>query len=414
MNIEIWLWLLLVMLPHNSRTAELLKIYGSALEAAKAVRDGGCTFLTAQEKQRAERTRTREVLALMNECDRLGIRIITLDDSEYPPALKATADPPIVLFVKGSLKPLATMPSVAVVGPRTPSEYGRNATDILCTQLAKNRIALISGLAVGIDSVVHRCAVNNGGYTVGVLACGLMVNYPTENEELKQRIVEAGGAVISELLPYTSVSAGYFKYRNRIISGLGQGTLIPEASVKSGALLTAEHCIKQGRPVLTLPPHDIFDERFTGVFGLIRGGAIQVFSVQDIYKGISSDFPEQTEALKLLNDARQHAPSNAKRKAPPKSEPSPSTEQEQNITSTQPADPAMASETSAKVINLPDPSTVSPEEYSVMLQLSEGPTTMDTLIEKTEITHDKMCAIVLGLELSDLITRNQDGTFSLA
>ncbi|MGN0688430.1 MAG: DNA-processing protein DprA, partial [Oscillospiraceae bacterium] len=120
-NVEIWLWILLVMLPHNSRTAELLRTYGSALEAAKAMRDGSCTFLTPQEKQRVERTRTREVRALINECQRLGISIVTLDDEDYPKRLKQISDPPIVLFVKGSLKPLERMTSLSVVGPRQPS-----------------------------------------------------------------------------------------------------------------------------------------------------------------------------------------------------------------------------------------------------------------------------------------------------
>ncbi len=262
-NVEVWLWLLLVLLPHNPRTSEILETYGSALEAAKAMRDGSCQ-LSAAEKQRVERTRTREVKSLICECERLGIRIITLDDGEYPEQLRKIPDPPIVLFVKGTLQPLQNMPAVAVVGPRSPSEYGRKVCEKLCTEMAKDKIALVSGMAVGIDSCVHRSAINNNGYTAAVLGCGIMVNYPAENEGLKNAVLNSGGALISELLPYASVAANYFRHRNRIISGLCGATLVVEAGSHSGALLTAEHALRQDRRLLCVPPHDIFADSFYG------------------------------------------------------------------------------------------------------------------------------------------------------
>lgn len=399
-NVEIWLWILLVMLPHNSRTAELLSTYSSALEAAKAMRDGECTFLTPQEKQRVERTRTREVRALINECSRLGIRIITLDDAEYPPLLKSIPDPPIVLFVKGSLAPLGKLPSLAVVGPRSPSEYGRNAADRLCAELSRNGVALISGLAVGIDSIVHRCAINNGGYTVGVMGCGIMVNYPAENEELKETIVQKGGAIISELLPYTSVSAGYFKYRNRIISGMCLGSLITEASSRSGCLLTAEHTFKQDRTVLCIPPHDIFAERFSGVSDLFRNGAVPVCDITDIYTCLAAS-ERSSESIRAKLERLSRSDSK-KRMTITKPAPKQTAKQHAPVTTDDPP---------TKPVR--DLSALSPEEASIVTQLSEKPLTMDELIDRTGISHDKICAIVLGLEISDVITRNQTGTFSV-
>ncbi|MGN0686709.1 MAG: DNA-processing protein DprA, partial [Oscillospiraceae bacterium] len=283
-------------------------------------------------------------------------------------------------------------------------EYGRNCADKLCTRLVKDRIALISGLAVGVDSIVHRCAVNNGGYTVGVLGCGIMVNYPAENEELKERIISSGGAVISELLPYTSVSAGYFKYRNRIISGLGCGVLVPEASSKSGALLTAEHASKQGRTVFCVPPHDIFAERFCGVFSLIRGGAVSVFDVTDIYSRLaaimqSDSVRESARLMRLCRGTAKHAPQPVVKAA----------EVRETAADTAQQQPDTAPE---KV--QPDLSSLGPEEAEVVKLVAEKPMTMDELIDKTGLSHDKMCAITLGLELSDVITRNQTGTFSVA
>jgi len=255
---------------------------------------------------------------------------------------------------------------------------------------------------VGVDSVAHRCAVNNGGYTVGVLGCGMMVNYPAENEELKITIIEKGGAIISELLPYTSVSAGYFKFRNRIISGMCLGSLVTEASSRSGSLLTAEHSSAQRRAVFAVPPHDIFAERFSGVFDLFRNGAIPVFDVTDIYSALSAAAPtsDNYHAAKRLSQLSTKRPDiqvkPAPKRTPKQTAPAPVAE------TTQP-DPRPTLDLSA----------LSPEEASIVTQLYERPLTMDELIELTGISHDKICAIILGLELSDVITRNQTGTFSI-
>lgn len=281
-SVEVWLWLLLVMLPHNPKTQELLERYGSAEELCRAVRDGECPDITEQESQRARNTRTREVLRIIEECKENDIRIITLDDKEYPFLLKQIYSPPIVLFVKGTLTCLKDEVALAVVGPRNPSNYAVRAAKRLCRDLVRVGTVLVSGLALGIDSVAHASAVNAGAPTVGVLACGHLVNYPPENEKLKEVIVEHGGAVISELLPHAGVEARYFQHRNRIISGLGLGTLIVEASTRSGCLITANHAVEQGRDVFCVPPTDITQEWCAGVVPLLRSNAIPVFDYLDI------------------------------------------------------------------------------------------------------------------------------------
>lgn len=222
-TIEVWLWLLLVMCPYNRKTTELLEHFDSAEELACAIRDGNCPGLSEAEKQRARNIRSREVSQIMQECAQNDIRIITLDDPEYPTLLKNIYSPPIVLFVRGSLMCLENEVSLAVVGPRHPSDYARRAARMLCSDLARLGTVLVSGLAVGIDATAHSCAVEHGTPTIGVLACGQLVNYPAENEELKRRIVAGGGAVISELLPHAGVEGRYFHQRNRMISGLGLG-----------------------------------------------------------------------------------------------------------------------------------------------------------------------------------------------
>ena len=403
--VEIWLWLLLVLLPHNARTSEILRIYGgSALDAAKAMRDGECQ-LSAAERQRVERTRTREVRSLINECERLGIRIVTLDDDEYPQQLREISDPPIVLFVRGSLMPLRTMPALAVVGPRQPSEYGRKVCERLCSESAGDGVAIISGIAVGIDACAHRCTVNNGGYTVAVLGCGLMVNYPGENEELKEAILQSGGALVSELLPYASVSQGYFKHRNRIISGLADAALIVEASSRSGALLTAAHAVKQGRALLCIPPQDIFAERFSGLSQLLSQGARPVCSICDLYSAMIETDGRAAALRRLL-------PQKEKQWLGSLSAVRPALVRPAELRQNKPKEvPCVPQQPAAKPT--PDVSQLSPEEGEVVSLIAEGAMTMDELIEKTGIQSDKLCAVILGLEINDVITRTREGTFLL-
>lgn len=401
-NVEVWLWILLVMLPHNDRMTKLLSSYSSALEAARAMRDGECALLTAAERQRVERTRTREVKALIAECEHLGIRIVTLDDPEYPPQLKRIDNPPIVLFVKGDLSPLQNMPAVAVVGPRNPSEYSRRITDVLCADLSKDKVGVISGLAVGIDGEAHRCTVKHGGYTVGVLACGHMVNYPAENEDLKKSIVENGGAVISELFPYTSAKVFYFRQRNRMIAGLSEAAVVIEASAKSGTLVTAELTHNQGKTVFCVPPHDITDDRYCGAFALLREHALPLFSASDIYdelaRRIKGESAAQFEKLAVQKE---------------KSKPKQRMVKSKSAASVKPAQKS-AEQTDVHTAEELDLSQFSPEEAQVVTLLQEKPLSMDEIIEKSGKRHDEICSIVLGLELMDAVTRRQDGTFVLS
>lgn len=397
-NVEVWLWILLVMLPHNDRTTQLLSRYSSALEAARAMRDGKCDLLTSAEKQRVERTRNREVKALISQCELLGIRIVTLDDAEYPPQLKRIDDPPIVLFVKGDLSPLSKTPAVAIVGPRVPSEYGTRITDVLCGSLSDKGIAVVSGMAVGIDGQAHRCTVECGGYTVGVMGCGLEVNYPAENEELKKTVLKSGGALVSELLPYSSANAPYFRRRNRIIAGLSVGTVVIEASSRSGSLVTAGITRNQGKPVFCVPPCDITDGSFNGSVSLLRDYALPLFDISDIFAELQrraegGEYTPYKRQVKALAEERDTGLVRQTRKAV-----------------------VEKSELAEEETPAPEPEEelhLSPEEAQVMSLIKERPLTLDEIIEKTGKRHDEICSIILGLELMDAVERRQDGTFVL-
>lgn len=270
------------MQPYNPKTLEILERSGfNAEKAAAAIRDGKVQ-LSDDEKKRAAETRNGSVREVLDICRINGIRIITLDDSEYPLLLKNIENPPIVLFCAGNLSGLDDAITVSVVGTRKPADYSIAVTRKIIPQLCEVGAVITSGLAVGIDREVHIACLYSGGRTIGVLGCGIMVNYPADNARLKREIIANGGAVISELLPYTKPSADYFQHRNRIISGLSKGTLVIEADEKSGALLTANHACEQGREVFYIPPHDIMSPRFMGAVLLGRDGAVPVFSYLDI------------------------------------------------------------------------------------------------------------------------------------
>ncbi len=282
MNKEIWLWLTLVFGPYNPKLTEVVRRYSDVRAAAEAVRDEECDLLDDDERLRAKEMRSRQVESVIEVCDSNGIRIITIEDDEYPELLRSIPTPPVVLYVQGSLECLKDAPVLNVVGTREASAYAQKAARSICWQLVKVGMVLVSGLALGLDTVAHRTALECGGKTVGVLACGSLVDYPAANRELKQSIIRSGGAVISELPPYTAVNPDYFKHRNRIMSGLAHGTFIVEASEQSGCHLTAEHAVNQGRDLFCLPPQDILSPKYAGVVPYLRDGATPVFGYVDI------------------------------------------------------------------------------------------------------------------------------------
>ncbi len=410
-SVEVWLWLLLVMNPHNPKTAKLLEKYGSAEDLCRAIRDGECRQLSEAEKQRARNTRTREVRQIMEECAAYSIRIITLDDPEYPSLLKNIYSPPIVLFVRGTLTCLEGEVSLAVVGPRRPSEYAVRAAKMLCGSLAEIGTVMVSGLAVGIDTVAHSCAVNSGVPTIGVLACGQLVNYPSESEELKRRIVAGGGAVISELLSHAEVTASYFHERNRIISGLGLGTLVIEASTRSGCLLTANHAVEQGRDLFCVPPGDITKESCAGVVPYLRDGAIPVFDYLDIVHEYMYHYFNRIDP-ELLSGRNHHKPQQKKYSAPSANK----TEK-----TAKPAAPTDKSEAPQAAAATEQPKTVSEKVYDELNEIqakllrliAEQQRTLDELIELTGLPYAEAAEAITELEILGHISLLPEGRYSL-
>ncbi len=209
---------------------------------------------------------------------------ITIKDSIYPLSLKRIKNPPEELHYRGDLS-LLEGKNIALVGSRRTTAYGRGISQRLAEELGKNRITVVSGLAMGVDACAHQGALHQPGRTIAVLGCGIQVDYPVANRELKKAIEEKG-LVLSEFDPDFSGSKYSFPLRNRIISGLSQGVIVTEAGVNSGALITASLAIEQGKNVYAVP-NNITSQYGLGANQLLRDGAIPLLKIEDLLEDFS-------------------------------------------------------------------------------------------------------------------------------
>ncbi|GFN23867.1 DNA-processing protein DprA [Thermanaeromonas sp. C210] len=226
-----------------------------------------------------------------------GVGVLLFSDPVYPQELKNIYNPPPVLYYRGSLDFLENL-KVAVVGTRRATAYGLKVAQALARELAEQGVSVVSGLAVGIDAAAHRGALQGKGKTIAVLGCGVDVIYPRQNTSLFQQIAREG-LILSELPPGTPPERHHFPARNRIISGLCPGTVVVEAGERSGALITADFALEQGRDVFAVPG-PITSLQSKGTLNLIKQGAKLVTGVEDILEEYFSDYgppalPERRE-----------------------------------------------------------------------------------------------------------------------
>ena len=220
----------------------------------------------------------------MEKMKRYGVQAFTWHDEKYPSRLKEIYDYPPILYMKGELLPEDEW-CLAVVGTRRATVYGRQVTEEIVTDLAHNKITIVSGLARGIDTVAHQAALEAGGRTIAVSACGLDIIYPAENTNLAKRIIEHG-ALISEYPLGTKPKPEHFPRRNRILSGMSLGVLVTEAGESSGALITADLALEQNRDVLAVPG-SVLSPASRGTNHLIQEGAKLVQNCQDILEELN-------------------------------------------------------------------------------------------------------------------------------
>ena len=231
----------------------------------------------------------RKTFNIEKYLDKLGsfqIKFITTDELLYPKLLLQIHNPPFILYYRGNLE-IFNRPSIAVVGPRQASFYGKQVVIKIISELVQAGFLIISGLALGIDTEAHQVTLDNNGKTAAVLGTGLDTIYPSINRSLSEKIIK-DGCLISEFPPDTSPLRNNFPRRNRIIAGLAQATLVIEASEKSGALITARFALAENREVMAVPG-SIFSPSSQGTNNLIKLGGWPITETQDIFSILGMD-----------------------------------------------------------------------------------------------------------------------------
>ncbi|MBR5446162.1 MAG: DNA-processing protein DprA, partial [Clostridia bacterium] len=265
------------------------KIYSQTPEAA-----AGWSFLSQKEKAAAvnmlRQKDLRNADRILERCMELGIRAISYDDGGYPEALRAIQNPPVVLYAKGALPMVGKRFTAAVVGTRTMSDYGRKMAYSMGYGLAAGGALVVSGMALGVDSMAMMGALDAGGITVAVLGGGADIVYPKEHIHVYRRILETGGCILSEYAPGTEPKGAHFPVRNRIISGLSDAGVVVEGDSKSGALITARYLLYQGRKLFAVPGQ-VGLAGSEGPNSLICDGALPAITAEDILSEFKYMFP---------------------------------------------------------------------------------------------------------------------------
>lgn len=267
----------------------------------------------AEERQRLCDKSLEPAAAILKRAMQNNGWILTPDDAVYPDALRAIYALPLVLYGQGEFLPVDERPVLAMVGTREPTDYGREMAWYLAAGVAAAGMIVVSGGAVGIDAAAHQGALDAGGITIAVQACGLDMEYPKANTRLRRQILQQGGALLSEYPPGVGVQRATFQARNRLISGLAQATCVVEAPIPSGSLITATHAREQGRDVMALPGPAM--PAYAGSHRLIQQGAYLVGSPADILWQYHDRFGEMlwTEEADKVPAPRWKPPEKEKR-----------------------------------------------------------------------------------------------------
>lgn len=283
----------------------ILNKFGSFKAAWKGLTATDIRELNVRNEKASRVIEIRERISfeqMMETVRSLDIRIYYIDDDEYPKLLKEVKPPPPFLFVRGKLPDFHK--SMAVVGTRSHTDYGKNVTKRFTSDLVRHGFVVVSGLATGIDSIAHRTALELNGITVAVLGSGVDVISPPSNYRLAQDILQSDGAIISAYPLGTQAQKHHFPERNCIISGLCRGTLVTEGGCRSGALITAKEAHEQGREVFAVPI-DINKYALSGTNRYIREGKAKlVENIEHILEELKMQIKDMNQPLELTHDER--------------------------------------------------------------------------------------------------------------
>lgn len=336
---------------------------------------------------------TEQADRILGACSRLGLRLLTMQDADYPLRLRSIFEPPVLVYVKGNLPVIDEEVTLAMVGTRKATPYGVEAAEKIAYGLCKQGAIVISGAAAGIDSASHRGALRAGGKTVAVLGCGVDVVYPAGNEWL-YRDIAASGALVSEYPPGSAAEAWHFPARNRIISGLGLGTIVVEAPEKSGALITAGTALEQGRDVFAVPgPIDAPMSR--GCNRLVADGAAALITDSwDVLREYEAMYPhkilgERVELPRTLGYQAREEQSHAKKEEAAET-------------------PALPRLDLAK-----NDAGLTDDQITILRALKGGAMQVDDIIEQTDLPTRRVLSALTMLELEGFVEQGGGKHFSL-
>ncbi|MCI8841745.1 MAG: DNA-protecting protein DprA [Oscillibacter sp.] len=387
--LKYWVWLAELPRLKGPFRLALLRHFGSPEDIFFADRE---ELLLAEDVPpgQAELALNRDLSAadrILADCQRLGQRILTIQDAEYPQRLRNIFDPPLVLYVKGRMPVMDEEAAIAVVGTRECTPYGTACGERLGRELAASGAVVVTGLARGVDSAAARGALRAGGSVVGVTGGGLDVVYPPENGDLYADVA-ARGVLLSEYPPGSPPDKAHFPVRNRIMSGLSVAALVVEAPGHSGALITARLALEQGREVYAVPgPIDAPDS--VGCNRLIRDGAGLAAEGWDILRDFQERFPEKLRPARKLP---AWTPLPTRRRAEPRRKPEPAPEPEK-----------------APALRAVSREGLTDDQIALLGVLEpEGPVQVDDLIESTGIPARRVSSALTMLEIDGCV-RQHDG-----
>ena len=387
--LKYWVWLAELPRLKGPERLALLRHFGSPEELFFADREE-LLLVEGLPPARAELALNRDLSAadrILADCQRLGQRIMTIQDAEYPQRLRNIFNPPLVLYVKGRMPVMDEEAAIAVVGTRECTPYGTACGERLGRELAASGAVVVTGLARGVDSAAARGALRAGGTVVGVTGGGLDVVYPPENGDLYADVA-ATGVLLSEYPPGCPPDKTHFPVRNRIMSGLSVAALVVEAPERSGALITARLALEQGREVYAVPgPIDAPDS--VGCNRLIRDGAGLAAEGWDILRDFQERFPEKLRPARKLP---AWTPLPTRRRAEPRRKPEPAPEPEK-----------------APALRAVSREGLTDDQIALLGVLEpEGPVQVDDLIESTGIPARRVSSALTMLEIDGCV-RQHDG-----
>ncbi len=406
-----WIWLAHRPGVNDRMKAELLRHFEDPEDIYYADEES-LDLIPELTREAKESLRDRDLIGaeeILDACRRENLHILTYRDAAYPAGLKNISDPPMVLYYKGQLPELDSLPVIGVVGTRKASAYGLTTAKRLGYQIGKCGGIVVSGMAYGIDGMAMSGALTAGQPVVGVLGCGADIVYPASNRSLF-RDTERYGCILSEFPPGHPPAKWTFPRRNRIISGLSNGVLVVEAPEKSGSLITARLAAEQGRDVFAVPGN-IDIPSFTGSNRLLRDGAIMVSSGWDIVSEYQALYPDKVR--KEDAPARMTAyPDEVQRCAEEAEKPLPKVAQIPKV----PGKKSNLKKTlEKKTIDNGDsrpysdvnvvPPELSAEEQAIVNALGSGERLVDDVIAETGLTTGKLLAALTMLELKGILKR---------